>query len=697
MKQMIIATVFALFAVDSALAADNARPINRQALVTRHNVVLDKADPQTALQVGNGEFAFGVDVTGLQTFYGNTMSHWGWHSFPLPPGKRIEDLKLTNFDTHGRAVGYPTSGKGQEDIYRWLRENPHRFNLGRLALRLTTSDGKAATLKQIQHIRQELDLWRGLIVSRFAFDGKSVQVETCADPERDAVAVRIESPLVAEGRLSVELSFPYGSPQSSGADWNQPNAHTTRMTLSCRQAEFDRQLDNDHYTVQLTWAGQAALHQEKKHTYGLIPDKQGTALELVCAFAPATIAGEQPAFTDTKGASEAHWPRFWNSGGAIDLSDSKDLRWKELERRIVLSQYLLASQEAGSLPPQESGLFNNGWNGKFHLEMHWWHGAHYALWDRWPLFERSLGWYGRVLPSARNTARAQGYRGARWPKMVGPEGRDSPSAVGPLLVWQQPHPIFYAQLDYRLHPTREILEKWREVVFATAEFMASFAVFDREAGHYVLGPPIKTVPENTDPTKTRNSAFELSYWRFGLRVAQEWREHLGMPRQPEWDAVLRGLAPLPVQDGLYLQQEGMTDTYTKWNWEHPSLIGTLGMLPGDGVDSAVMKATVRKVIREWRWDRCWGWDFPMMAMAAARNGEPAMAVDALLYPSKKCAFTANGLSAGGPFPYFPSNGGLLYAVAMMAAGWDGAPHRNAPGFPNDGTWTVQWEGLKPAP
>jgi hypothetical protein len=189
----------------------------------------------------------------------------------------------------------------------------------------------------------------------------------------------------------------------------------------------------------------------------------------------------------------------------------------------------------------------------------------------------------------------------------------------------------------------------------------------------------------------------LSYWRFGLRVAQEWRQRLGLTREPEWDKVLQGLAPLPTQDGLYLQQEGMTDTYTKMNWEHPSLIGGLGMLPGDGVNPAVMKATVRKVMADWQWDRCWGWDFPMMAMAAARNGEPGLAVESLLRPSKKFAFTANGLSTGGPFPYFPSNGGLLYAVAMMAAGWDGAPNRHAPGFPDDGTWTVAWEGLKPAP
>ncbi len=246
-------------------------------------------------------------------------------------------------------------------------------------------------------------------------------------------------------------------------------------------------------------AGQQS-RKRKAHTYVLSPGKEDGALEFVCSFSPQKITGNRLTFAGTKAASAAHWPQFWQSGGAIDLSASKDPRWKELERRIVLSQYLLAVQEAGSLPPQESGLFNNSsaWNGKFHLEMHWWHGAHYALWDRWPLFERSLGWYRKILPSARDKARQQGYQGARWPKMVGPEGRDSPSGIGPLLIWQQPHPIFYANLDYRLHPTRETLEKWREIVDETAEFMASFAVLDKQSGQFVLGPPIKTVPEKID-------------------------------------------------------------------------------------------------------------------------------------------------------------------------------------------------------
>jgi len=36
-------------------------------------------------------------------------------------------------------------------------------------------------------------------------------------------------------------------------------------------------------------------------------------------------------------------------------------------------------------------------------------------------------------------------------------------------------------------------------------------------------------------------------------------------------------------------------------------------------------------------------------------------------------------------------------VAMMAAGWDGAPARPAPGFPADGRWQVRWEGLRRMP
>ena len=130
--------------------------------------------------------------------------------------------------------------------------------------------------------------------------------------------------------------------------------------------------------------------------------------------------------------SKYFWKNFWTNGAAVDLSETSDPRAKELERRIVLSQYLTAINCSGSLPPQETGLTTNSWYGKFHLEMHWWHSAQFALWNRLPMLEKSLNWYIKVLPSARGRAIQQGYKGVRWAKMTEPDGRDAPSPIGPL-------------------------------------------------------------------------------------------------------------------------------------------------------------------------------------------------------------------------------------------------------------------------
>ena len=86
----------------------------------------------------------------------------------------------------------------------------------------------------------------------------------------------------------------------------------------------------------------------------------------------------------------------------------------------------------------------------------------------------------------------------------------------------------------------------------------------------------------------------------------------------------------------------------------------------------------------------------MMAMTAARLGEGELAIQALLMEKSKNRYLPNGHNwQHGLLPlYLPGNGGLLYATAMMAAGWDGAPPSHAPGFPQDGNWVVKWEGLK---
>jgi hypothetical protein len=700
-RQTLQALGLSLLATDNAGASgnDHEEPIDRRALVNRHNVVLEKPELNSPLQVGNGEFAFGVDITGLQTFAAfNTMSQWGWHRFPLPAGQKPEDFRGAVWDTHGRPVSYPSPSDAQHELGQWLYDNPQRLNLGRIAMHLTKPDASEVSITDLDHARQELDLWSGIITSNFTFDGEHVVVTTCCHPQLDMVAVQIHSKLVGARRLGIRLEFPYADRNEFAnfvGDWNHPERHETSITKAGTQRiDFSRKLDDALYHGSLVFSGAAArpLEPDHPHRFGLV-GTGGDNLDFVCAFGKSTLPARLPSAAQTAETCRNHWKRFWSTGGAIDLSGSADPRWKELERRIVLSQYLMAVNEAGSLPPQESGLVNNGWHGKFHMEMYWWHAAHYALWNRWPLLDRSLGIYQKFHTSAKARAKAQGFKGARWPKMTGAEGWESTHPINALLIWQQPHPMFFAELDYRVHPTDATLQKWRDIVFDTADFLASFPYNDEAARKYVLGPPIYVVSENTDPRVTTNPTFELSQWRFGLRVAGQWRERLGLPPNPDWEKVRVGLAPLPEQDGLYVLYEGVDDMWTKMNFEHPALTGVYGMLPGDGVDVETLRRTLQKVLKVWNLNRTWGWDFPMLAMCAAKLGETKTAIDLLLHPSGGFQFDARGLCTGGPFPYFPANGGLLYAVALMAAGWDGAPKHNAPGFPGDGQWTVRWEGL----
>jgi hypothetical protein len=669
---------------DFLVLAASGGALRRRALVERHDPVLHDLDPRSPLSVGNGEFAFTADVTGLQSLgpvYDNhvplcTQSQWGWHAFPFPGGP--SQLRLEMFDTYGRQVGYATSSQGQETLFNWRRENPHRLNLGRIALLL---DGRPVEPGDLTRIEQRLDLWNGILQSRFRLADRPVTVLTCCHPARDAVAVSIASPLLSSGRLSVALTFPYGSPAMNASDWSSAGKHRTWVAArDSHSVTIRRQLDADSYWVRLRWTGEAQAEPRGEHRIVLA----GAHLEFTCEFAPRDFDSSPLAPAAARQASRAHWNAFWSGGGALDLSSSTDPRAHELERRIVLSQYLTAIQCAGSVPPQETGLTCNSWYGKFHLEMHCWHAAHFVLWGRAPLLERSLGWYSSILPVAREKARRQGYAGARWPKMTSLDGRDSPSSVGELLIWQQPHPIALAELCHRAHPSRETLERYRDMVMESAEFMASFAVLRN--GRYVLGPPLIPAQENHPPRETWNPTFELAYWREALGIAQRWRERLGLAPQRRWEEVRTKLSPLPVQDGVYLAHENCPQTYTERNRDHPSMLAAYGMLKGEGVDRETMRRTLRKVLECWRWADTWGWDFPMTAMTAARLGEPETAVQALFIDSPKNTWLPNGHNWQRPgLPlYLPGNGGLLTAVAVMAA---------SNGFPKAG-WKARWEGFQ---
>ena len=692
---------------ERASASSQPDVVDRRARAARHAPVVRTFDSFSALSVGNGSFAFTADATGLQTFADDykeiplaTQAEWGWHSYPNPEGYRTANA-LVLYDAHGRMVPY-ASGQNTP-AGKWLRENPHRLSLARIGFALRRRDGTAVRSADLADVVQRLDLWTGTLESRFSLDGRAVRVWTWAHPERDLVAVRVESTDIGPTWLALRVMFPYGGVVHSGdpSDWTQPDRHTTRVaSRDAGSVTFERSLDDTRYWARAAWTGGATVSPVGPHEYRLEPSPGTSRFECCIEFSPSRPTGAPPSVDATAAASGRRWERFWTDGGTLDLSGSNDPRATELERRIVLSEYLTAIQCAGTMPPQETGETFNSWFGKAHLEMHWWHAAHFPLWNRSELLERSLPWYRAILPVARANAARQGYRGARWPKMVGPEGRDSPSGIGVFLIWQQPHPIYLAELVYRARSDRRVLERYRDLVFASAEFMASYPWWDQAKRRYVLGPPLIPAQESHPPATTFNPTFELAYWEYGLATAQRWRERLGLPREPAWDRVLDALSPLPMRDGLYVNTESAPTTFTDADQrrDHPTLLGAYGFVASKRVDREAMRRTLRRVFETWHWAETWGWDYPLVAMTAARVGEPGLAIDALLMDTPKNRYHPNGHNYQRPglTIYLPGNGGLLTATAMMAAGWDGAPRTDAPGFPRAG-WTVRAERLRGLP
>ncbi|MGV7207528.1 hypothetical protein ACLB1G_06705 [Oxalobacteraceae bacterium A2-2] len=700
-----------LFCLVSLLpAAHGADQIDRQALVARHNPQLRAFDPMSPLSVGNGRFAYTADVTGLQTlpalYHGQgtpieTQARWSWHEDANPNHYQLSDANR-DYTAWGRTVGYPTNTKTPAG--QWLRENPHIQPLPQIGFVLAGAGARPLTAADLAAIDQRLDMWRGRLDSRVQLLGQPVSVSSAVSPDSDTLALRIRSPLLASGRIAVRIALPYGykmgDHHNPPLDWSHPEAHQTRVLAQGGQSLLvEHSRDAARYAMALSSPAALSIAHPETHVFEITPES-GDTLELAISF--ARDGSPKPADARTVfEASAAHWERFWRSGAAVDFSGSKDPRAPELERRVVLSQYLTAIQLGDELPASESGLTTSTWYGKHHTEMVWWHTAHFALWGRPEFLARTLEWYQRTLPVARAVAASRGLQGARWMKMTGPGGRESPGG-NPLIVWNQPHAIHLAELLYRANPTRATLEKYRELVFDTAQGMASMLHWEDQGQRYVLGPPLWIAQEIYDQSSSMNPTYELSYWARGLEIAQRWRERLGLVRDADWEQRRTHLSALPQKDGRYVALESHPDTWDNIDsrHDHPSFLMALGQLPGDGVDRETMRRTLQAVLSSWDWKtKIWGWDYPMIAMTAARLDEPQLALGVLL----KSDGPNNGYTVAGHNPntklqvYLPGNGALLAAVAMMAGGWDGAPERPAPGFPADGSWTVRAEGFQKLP
>ncbi|MBT1706217.1 hypothetical protein [Chryseosolibacter indicus] len=688
--------------------------LHRKSIVKRHEIKVNKTDTLASLTVGNGRFAFTADVTGMQTFatdYKNgvplgTQAEWGWHSFPNTEKFREEEA-LQEFDLEGKKLLYSVIRREPDrnrDASNYFRVNQHRLQLGNIGLDIEKKDGTQLTLSDIKYVNQSLDLWRGELVSRFKVEGTPVTVITYAHQKSDAVSFKIISRFIKQGKIKIRLRFPYPTAEfkDEGANYTNHDKHETVILHSSeREGTLKHTLDTTTYYIHAAWNGSASLKEQSSHYFTITPGQSNT-FELTVLFSKSSKVKSISSFEETRASSQKDWEGFWQSGGAVDFSGSTDKRAHELERRVVLSQYLTKVQCAGNFPPQETGLTFNSWYGKSHIEMFWWHAAHFALWNRTELLEKSMEWYFSAASQARRIAERQGFDGVRWQKMTDNEGREVPSSIGSFLVWQQPHFIYLAELIYRNKKDKGTLEKYKGLLFETADFMASFPTYDSTHNRYNLGKGLIPAQECFNALDTFNPTYELAYWHWALNTAQQWRKRLGMDRKREWDEVLSKLAPLPQKNGVYLATESTPDCYdddSKYLIDHPAVLAALSAIPpSNNLDTATMSRTYNLVEKAWNWDHTWGWDFPMIAMTATRLQKPSLALNGLFKEVTTNTYLRNGHNYQDKrlTIYLPGNGGILAAIAIMCAGYDGATTRN-PGFPNDGTWKIKWENLNKFP
>ena len=733
--------------------------IDRQAVVNRHNPLITEADPLASLSVGNGHFATTVDITGLQSYpfeYGagvplNAMSDWGWHSFENTNHLQPSESEKTYEFGHGHPEVYAVEFKKAEDgrhkqATEYFRVNPHRLNLGTIGLSLKDAKGETIPLTALKQSKQSLLLWDGEIESSFRADGEMVEVTTSVHPQKDALFARVKSNLLKDQRATISLrfSYPTGKHADDANDWTKPEKHQSKIIAqNDHSAVIERTLDATKYYVTLTWAGNATLQECDRHHFEL------TTTDDVLTFS-AEYSQNNPSHQSTPStpispfdyasyhkATQKLWHDWWQSGAIVDFSQCTDPRAQELERRVVLSQYLTQINCANNMPPQETGLTYNSWFGRPHLEMTWWHAVDFALWNHPENIRQMLEWYNHTAyPVARKIAERQGFKGVRWMKMTDPWAGEAPSSTGSFLIWQQPHYIYLAEEMYRANPSEETLQKYAEQVEATAEFMADFVSYDAKRQQYDLKGST-AMQECMTKDISFNQPFELAYWQYGLSLANQWRERMGKPRDKGWDNIIAGLSKLPEVQGIYTAglPIGETDNLESFDPfdtvdlngqsklstlnsqlstkkesfadkirnDHPAVLGACGMLPSAHTpysllyDEAKMKQTLDWVMKHWNWATTWGWDYGMIAMCAARLGDPKTALKALLIDTQKNTYLKNGhnfQTADRLRIYLPGNGALLTAIAMMCAGWDGCQEPLNPGFPKDGTWNVRWEGLQ---
>lgn len=584
--------------------------------IIKYNLKFNHIDSKNPVTIGNGDFAITLDQTGTQSLYEiykdiplSTMSNKNWFY------KDKKDIKPSYVD--GKA--YMLFNLDNDPNYQTNRQYPFKYSFMQILL---YDNDKLIDINNIKDVEQELDLYKGIVTSSFNYREKSNKTTSFIYQDHDEFNFKFQS-----DNLNLALKFNYPSYTKNGYRQDLlPNVlvKEDRITLL-----YD---DKNSLSFKLK---SSSKYQIVENT--LIFDDNNVSFSL------ALDEIKEGKFLD----------EFWKCDNGIIIDN------EELVKKMVLSKYLLHVNSTGIYPPQESGLTYNCWNSKFHLEMHLIH----SLWNIYNNhvddLVKSFDYYLSIMPSSLKRASLNGYKGLRFPKMTGPDGEDSPSNIGPLLIWQAPHILFMLQEIYYLYNKENIIKKYEPLISGTIDFMISFLTL-KDLKYQMLDPLLEAC-ESIPLDRCQNPSFELEYWRYTLE------------RQPKIDTVLYGhqrydylditskIITPKEDDGIYLKTYGVIDKYDLYK-DHPTEGFLMSFFKSKIVDKEKMVKTIDYILKNMDLSSYWGWDFPFLGLSLLNCGEIEKSIEVTQLNTINNQYLYNGYNTSPRDDlkaYLPGNGAFL--------------------------------------
>lgn len=584
--------------------------------IIKYNLKFNHIDSKNPVTIGNGDFAITLDQTGTQSLYEiykdiplSTMSNKNWFY------KDKKDIKPSYVD--GKA--YMLFNLDNDPNYQINRQYPFKYSFMQILL---YDNDKLIDINNIKDVKQELDLYKGIVTSSFNYKEKINKTISFIYQDHDEFNFKLQS-----DNLNLALKFNYPSYTKNGYRLDiLPNVlvKEDRITLlydDKNSLSFKLKSSSNYQIVENT-----LIFDDNNVSFSLALDeiKEGKLLD-----------------------------EFWKCDNGIIIDN------EELVKKMVLSKYLLHVNSTGIYPPQESGLTYNCWNSKFHLEMHLIH----SLWNIYNNhvgdLVKSFDYYLSIMPSSLKRASLNGYKGLRFPKMTGPDGEDSPSNIGPLLIWQAPHILFMLQEIYYLYNEENIIKKYEPLISGTIDFMISFLTL-KDSKYQMLDPLLEAC-ESIPLDRCQNPSFELEYWRYTLE------------RQPKIDTVLYGhqrydymditskIITPKEDDGIYLKTYGVIDKYDLYK-DHPTEGFLMSFFKSKIVDKEKMVKTIDYILKNMDLSSYWGWDFPFLGLSLLNCGEIEKSIEVTQLNTINNQYLYNGYNTSPRDDlkaYLPGNGAFL--------------------------------------